>query len=562
MKYSSMNRACTGAAILGLAAHAVSAQAQSSANYSIEAMVLGAGTATTSSASYSQQASIGAAVAGGRLTGATGYSDVGFWYAATSQAEVPVTPPPAQPSTPSVPSTPPPTQIEAPSNVETTLSSAVPVNAAVGSTLVIPVGVEVSGTVISLLATPPGVQAAPVSFKIGGQTLSVSSGDADTVVTLKNVVIHGVETPVLAITSGSARVHASGGQPLLTMNNGVTLTAGDGGTTVHAGKNNRIAVTSGYLILPANAFSASNGFAAIKDGKIYAGEVVDFDNAGVIASVRLGSLAKDAGSPGDPLVVSSGNGLLNQAVVPNLGGKVARLSDTQNFADVLAVTLGQGFAAQGQNSDGVLRFSFAGGVINALPVGSLLVDTSRPDGISQRANGAIEVVSGGVITTFVPAVGSFGQLAGQFAKLDPSFVLSVLADGQLRVQGGKDSYAFQPAWQVQAADSSQVGIHADAQGHAAYLDGSGNQQSLFPAFAELAQLSSVLKGVDATAEVAANGDGSYHVTLKSGSFTLLPDYALGATPADKAGQSWWQDATGKLYLNSGDGKTAQGFSVR
>ncbi len=560
MKFSSMNRACTGAAILGLAAHALSAEAQSSANYRVDAVLLGAGAATASSASYSQQASVGAAVAGGRLTGATGDGEVGFWYAASSLADVPVTPP--APSTPANPSTQPPASVEAPSNAETTLRSAGPVNAAVGSTLVIPVGAEVSGAVISLPTMPSGTQSAPVSFKIGGQILSVTSAGADTVVTLKNVMIHGVDTPVLAITSGSVRVHASGGQPLLTMSNGITLTAGDGGTTVHAGKSNRIAVTSGYIILPANAFSAGNGFAAIKDGKIYTGEVAEFDNAGLISSVRLGSLAKDAGSLGDPLTVSSGSGLLNQAVVPNLGGKVARLSDTQNFADTLAVSLGQGFAAQGQNSDGVLRFSFAGRIINALPVGSLLVDTSRPDGFSLRADGAIDVVTGGVITTFVPAVGNFAQLAGQFAKLDPASLLSVLADGQLRVQGSNVGYAFRPAWLAQATDSNQAGISADTQGYAVYQDGSGSRQTLYPAFAEQGQLSSVLQAVDATAEIAANGDGSYRVKLKSGSFTLLPDYTVGPMPADQAGQRWWQDAAGKLYLNSGDGKNAQGFRVR
>lgn len=556
MKHSSMKRASTGAAILGLAAQALAAEGQSSANYSIDVLELGAGTVAASSASYVQQASLGAAVAGGRQSTVAGYSDGGFWFTASSQADAPVTP-----TNPVNPGTQPSTPVEAPSNAETTLNSAAPVRAGAGSTLVIPLGAEVSGAAISLPVQPSGAQSAPVTFKIGGQTLSVSSADTDTVVTLKKVLIEGVETPVLAISSGSARIHAAGGQPLLTMNNGITLTAGDGGSTVHASKDNRFAVTSGYIILPANAF-AGNGFAAIKDGKIYAGEVAAFNSAGLIASIHLGSLAKDGGSLGDPLVVSSGNGLLNQAVVPNLGGKVARLSDTRSFTDVLAVSLGQGFAAQGQNSDGVLRLSFAGGIVNALPVGSLLIDTSRPDGISQRANGAIEVATGGVITTFVPAVGNFAQLAGQFAKLDPSFVLSVLADGQWRVQGGKVGYAFQPAWLVQAADSNQAGIGVDAQGRAVYRDGSGNQQTLYPAFAEQEQLSKVFTGLDGTAKVGSNGDGGYYVKLQTGSFTLQPDYGFVATPADKAGQSWWQDAAGKLYLNSGDGKTAQGFSVR
>lgn len=555
MKPSSFKQACQGAALLGLAANALPVQAQSSANYRVEAVQLSAGAASGSSTSYSLQGSVGMAVAGGHLSSSSSYSDVGFWHAVASDAASTPATPGTTTSTP--PSTP--LQIEAPSNVETTLTGSTPVNAAAGSTLVIPANAGVAGIVITLpTASNPG-QAAAVDFKIGGQTLSVTSSDANTVVTLKKVIINGVETPVLAISSGSISVRAAAGQPLLTMSNGVTITAGSGGGTVHADHGNRVSVTNGYIILPANAFASGNGFAAIKDGKIYAGEVAEFNAAGKISNVRLGSLAKDAGALGDPL--PSGR-LLAQAVVPKLAGKVERLSASQDFTALIAASLGQGFTAQGQNGDGVLRFAFADGSVSALPVGSVLIDTDRADGVTRRANGNVDVATGGVIVTFAPSVGDLNQLAGQFAKLDAGASLSVLADGQLRLQGSNGSYAVQPGWLAQAASGGQPGFSADAQGYAQYQDGSGNRQTLYPAFADLAQLSSVLQGLDAKASVAANGDGSYRVSLLGRDFTLLPDYNLTATPADKAGQRWWQEASGKLYLVSGDGKTAQGFSVR
>lgn len=555
MKSPSFKQACKGAALLGLAANALSAQAQSSANYRIDAVQLSAGSASGSSASYALQGSVGMAVAGGHLSSSSSYSDVGFWHAVASDAANT----PATPSTPTDTPTSTPVLIEAPTNVETTLTSATPVNAAAGSTLVIPADASVAGVVITLPTASGNSQGAPVAIKIGGQTLSLTSSDANTVVTLKKVLINGVETPVLAISSGSVSVHAAAGQPLLTLSNGVTITAGNGGGTVQADQSNRVSVTTGYIILPANAFAAGNGFAAIKDGKIYAGEVAEFDAAGKITSVRLGSLAKDAGALGDPLKTGS---LLAQAVIPKLSGKVARLSTSQDFTTLIAASLGQGFTTQGQNSDGVLRFAFADGNVNALPVGSVLIDTARADGVTRSANGNVEVVTGGVITTFAPTVSDLSPLASQFAKLDPSATLSILADGQLRLQGSNGGYAVQPGWLVQAATGGQAGISTDGQGYAIYQDGSGNRQTLYPAFADLAQLSSVLKGLDAKASIAANGDGSYRISLLGRDFTLLPDYSIAATPADKAGQRWWQDASDKLYIVSSDGKTAQGFSVR
>jgi hypothetical protein len=558
MKSSSFKQACQGALLLGLASHGLAAHAQSSANYRIDAEQLSAGAASGSSAGYTLQGSVGMAVAGGHLSSSSNYGDIGFWHAvASSTNSTPATTTPTDSSTGSPSGTPP--TIDAPSNSETTLTGSNPVNAAAGSTLVIPANASVAGATITLPAASANGQGAPVAIKIGGLTLDVSSSDANAVVTLKKVTINGVDTPVLAISSGSVSVRAGAGQPLLVLDNGVTIVAGSGGGTVVADKGNRISVTSGYIILPANAFAAGNGFAAIKDGRIYAGEVAELDATGKIGSVRLGSLTKDGGALGDPLKTGS---LLAQAVVPKLSGKVERLSASQDFTTLLAASLGQGFTVQAQNGDGALRFGFADTSVTALPIGSVVIDTDRADGVTRRANGNVEVATGGVITTFAPTVGDLGQLAAQLTKLDPGASLNVLADGQLRLQDSNGSYAVQPSWLTQPASGSQPGFGSDAQGYARYQDGSGTQQSLYPSFADLAQLTRVLQALDAKASVVTNGDGSYRASLLGRDFTLLPDYQLIALPAAQAGQGWWQDANGKLYIANGDGKTAQGFSVR
>ncbi|MBS4099166.1 MAG: SBBP repeat-containing protein, partial [Sulfuricella sp.] len=455
-----------------------------------------------------------------------------------------------------------PTLINAPANTQTTLSGTTPVNAAAGSTLVIPVGASVAGTPISLPTPVVGAKPEPVTIKIGGQTLTVTPTGAGTVVTLKKIAIDGVETPVLAVTNGSVTVSAPAGQPLLALSNGVTVTAGDQGGTVSS-SGNTLAVTDGTIILPANAFAASHGFASIKDGKVYAGEVADLDAAGKVTSVRLGSLAKNGSALGDPIQPAGAANLEDLAIVPSLKGKIARLSASRDYTDLLAASMGQGIAAQGQNSDGVLRLTIPGGTLNALPVGDLTVDTSRPDGITLTANGQAEIVQSGVLATFVPSVADLARCAAQLAQLDPDAVLSIQADGRMRIHLNRTTYALQPAWtsnEVTGSPAATGGFSTDQQGNVTYQD-NATRQTLYPAFADQPQLSAALKALDPAATLAAKGDGSYSIELLGQSYTLTPDYPLTPAPTEKAGKSWWQDATGKLYLRNGDG-SAQGFAVR
>lgn len=456
-----------------------------------------------------------------------------------------------------------PSVINAPRAVDTTLTGTTPVNAALGSTLTISAGAPVSGVAITLATPVAGVAAEPVAIRIGGNALAVTPLGANVVVTLKTMMLNGVPTPVLAVSSGTLTVSAAPGQPLLTVSNsGVVVTAGtNGGAVAFDGSGAAIlSVTSGYVVLPANAFASVNGFAALQDGKLYAGEVATLDATGKVTSVRLGSLAGDGGAVGDALKTAGASGLINKAVVPNLKGKVARVSDQQEFADAIAASLGKDFTVQGQNGDGVLRLAFAGGTVNALPVGSIAVDTSRADGVT-FANGKAEVAKSGVVTTFSPAVSDFAGLAGQLVKQDKNATLAVLEDGMIHVILNGVTYALQPGWTVSQAGGGQAGITVDGQGNILYQDGAGNRQTLYPVFADLPQLLAVFRQQDAEVSVTANGDGTYGAKLQGKSYTLAPDYSLPPTPADKAGKEWWQGDDGKIFIRNRDG-SAQGFAVR
>ncbi|MBS4096636.1 MAG: DUF1566 domain-containing protein [Sulfuricella sp.] len=457
-----------------------------------------------------------------------------------------------------------PTLINAPAGVETMLTGTTPVTAAPGSILVIPAGANVAGVAITLPAPSGGSSSAPVTFKIGGLTLTLVATGADTVVTLKKVTINGVETLVLAVTSGSLALSAPAGQPLLTLNGSATLTAGDNGGAVSfsAGGDGggSIAVTGGYVVLSANAFASTNGFATIKDGKLYAGEIAAFNPAGKITGVRLGSSA-GSGSLGDPLKLATQAGLEVKAVTPVLQGKAARISATEDFTAALAASLGKQVTALGQSADGVLSLGFPGGKLQALPYGDITVDTSRPDGVTITASNRAEVAKSGVVARFAPAVGDIARFAAGLAKLDKDALVSLLEDGMVHVRFKGVTYPLQPAWTATADQDGQSGFSVDEPGMIVYRDGTGNRQVLYPVFADLLRLAAVFKALDADVSITGNGDGTATATFLGRTYTLVPDCRLSTAPSGQAGKDWWQGTDGKVFIRNGDG-SVQGFSVR
>jgi hypothetical protein len=428
-------------------------------------------------------------------------------------------------------------------------------------------------TSLTLPKSTTGVDAdASVKMTIGGQDVNVKpQGGADVVVTLKTVSVGGIDVQVVSVTGGSAMVTSSHpGQPLLAIGSGssaIVVTGGGVGSEATSNVDGAtgvtiLSVTNGTITLPSNAFAeVGNGFAAIKDGKLYAGEIAVFNSAGKITGVRLGSQSGSAANVGDPIKVASAAGLTSKATVPNLMGKVARVSDSQDFIEVIAASLGA--TSKGQNSNGVLSLTFpGGGSANAMPIGDITVDTSRADGVTATGNGKVEVAKSGVIASFVPAVADAAQLTGQAIALDKNARVTVNEYGVLQASLNGITYALQPGWVVSKAGGGAAGFTTDAQGNVVYQDSTGNQQTLYPAFADLAQLVAAFKGSDANLSATGNDDGTITAKLLGKTYTLTPDYALIPVPAEHAKDAWWLGSDGKVYVKSSDGKTAQGFTVK
>ncbi|MBS4098272.1 MAG: cadherin-like beta sandwich domain-containing protein [Sulfuricella sp.] len=468
-----------------------------------------------------------------------------------------------------------------------TLGASATLVAGAGSTISVDMNAKVDGATISLpsfgAASGSGGAASaspkPVTISIGGQTLSITPTSADTVLMVKVVSVDGVPTPVLEVTSGTVTMSSSqSNQPLLAVGGGkgsgvIVVTADTAGTLVSSSVSvgtgeTVIAVASGVVTLPTDAFASTNGFAAVKGGKLYAGETAVLNGSGKISGVYLGSSSGKGGAVGDPLV-SGDIGNLNLrvwAVVPKISGTSSRIGSDKPLegvvADVIGAATGMKVASSGQDKRGMLRLETGSGSIFALPVGKLAVDTSRADGISFNAQGKAEVVKNGVIITFASTASDFSTLAGELAALDKNATVTVTEDGLILVTLNNVSYPLQPGWLAGKTGGGQHGIVADAQGRLAYQDGGGTRQTLYPAFAEPAQLLAAVKALDGDAKATGTGDGCINLQLLGKTYTLMPEAALASVPAAHAQDAWWVGEDGKLFIKSGTGKRAQGFRVK
>ena len=458
----------------------------------------------------------------------------------------------------SVPPDPP--HVYASAGVETTLGDTTPVTANPGSILIIPTGANVSGVTITLNGPTSDGSTAPITFRIGGLTITLSAYTPGLVVTLKKVNVNGVERLVLAVDSGSITLSAAADQPLMTLNGSATLTAGDGGASLRFSANGdgsgHIAITGGSIVLSANAFAATGGFAALKDGKLYAGEVTTFDSAGKITGARVGSIDGKAGLFGDPLGQLSPT---DPTAKVNLHGKAARVSTNQDFTDALAIVLGNGFTSTGQNADGVLRLKFAGGTVNALPIGTLPIDTGRADGVIVRDDGTVEATVDGIVVTFVPTVTNMGDLLG---LLPPDAAAQTSREGVITVSAQGKRHWLRPAWVATASTTKGL---TQSQTSMLFDDGT-DRYTLLPAFADFAALRQAVSQELPGATLSLNSDGSVSLSVQGKNYVLKPlmahDIKLSTDSAIHilGGQHWWQDSDSQLLLNVGG--VIQAFTVQ
>lgn len=482
------------------------------------------------------------------------YSDQTGYDIAFANGSLTVAAPPAPDPAP-----PAPTLIVAAPGSTTTLTGTTPVTASPGSTIVIPAGANVVGVAITLAGASDGGAAGPITFKIGSLVLTLNGYTPGTVVSFKKVLVNGVETLVLVVTSGSLTLSGSAGQPLLTLNGTATLTAGTDGTAISfsAGTDGSgsIAVTSGHIVLSMDAFALKKATraAAPADGKIYAGELASFGADGKITAVRLGSPPGETGGAGDALTLDLAPNLSFAASVPKLDASVARLGMSVQEAMARAA----GATLVGTQTNGVVVLEIGGIRIHALPLGAVAIDPDATDGVKLGADGTATVSVQGVVARFAPSVAELGNLAEDAAAAMRGATLAVNADGVLIATVGGLRYALRPDW-LSPDTVTQAAGFAAADGGLSYVK---NLRAfvLHPACADFAQLAATVEEALPGATATTNADGTVTLALGEKRWTLAPEMALKAAPLGAG--TWWAEADGRLWLRHADG-TAQGFTVK
>jgi len=395
---------------------------------------------------------------------------------------------------------------------------------------------------------------------IAGQSLSVESGSASPVVKVATVTINGVATTVLQPTAGTVGITASGAfQPLFAVGSSV-LIADSANTTAVSALNTATGITN---VIVTNG-SASVSGATIAGGKIYVGENALVTAAGTVSSVTLGSRS-GVGAVGDSLVIANiPASLTSSASIPNLKGSVARIGGAQTLEQmILTVAPGMSLGAGGQTPFGTIPVSATGNLTAYLrPVGPVVIDATKPDGMSVSEDGMIRLVKSGVVVNFAPTFPDVHKFSTDLSTAVMGATTRIATNGAMVVTAGGSQLVMQPGLVVTpGAATGTAGFESDSKGNFVYRDTNGGRQTLYPMFLDTKTLGDVLRtNLGASTSVVTDFTGSASVRVGgTPSFTLTPDYLLTSVPAAQAGKAWWADSpSGKLYIVNADG-TAQGF---
>jgi hypothetical protein len=441
-----------------------------------------------------------------------------------------------------------PSEVVANSGTSLTLTDLTPVIALPGSTLVIPPGVNLDGISITLQGSSG--DNGSITFRIGSLTLTLSNYVDGTALSLKQVLVNGVKTQVLVVTGGELDLGGNAGQPLVTLNDSVVLSAGENGSTLRFSApdegdgSGSIAVTKGRILI-----SDDGAETLIGDGLIYHGEVADFDRTGQIVRLRLASAPGASGGVGDPLTLDFASNLIVGSPVPQLNGDVGRLGGS--LVQALAQLVGAELS--GPQTDGLLIFDLGDRQLHALPVGDILIDTTRENGLTTEADGLVSAAIDGVVVRFAPVLPGLMALVQAL----PEGAVVTVRDGLLLAEVEGQRYVLRPSWNGQAAPGAGLG---ESNGELHYT-WQGLRYALHAAFADYESVVDVVEQELPGATAFTQDDGSVLVLAQDGtSLLLVPARTLASDVEAEEGALWWRGADGTLYLRNTDG-SVQAFQL-
>lgn len=411
-----------------------------------------------------------------------------------------------------------------------------------------------------ILQIPPGIGVVSIQQPLLNDNLQIRALQQPTQLRLMHVMQHGVRRAVFQVVQGAAEFSAQGVGQIL----GAVLSADDILFVANAANSSaqfgidsdgfrRVALTGGEATVSGNTFSA------VGVSRMYAGEVAVYDAQGVWAYARLGSYGANLGQTGDPLTPNSGFPfqLTRQVTTPKLDGNSARLGQSPETAFLTALAVA-GYRAVGTaTAHGVRQMTWNGGTRQWLPLGDIRIDEARSDGVSYNRDGNLEVVSGGLVMTGVPALGDAEALAQQLQLIDPRFSLIHRSDGAYVARLHGVERVGRAGWEV-AADSTVAGLSPEAAGSVMFRDGR-QAQRIYPAFADLSALRAVLQRLDSAWQAQVNDDATVTLSGNGQRYQLQPAWAVDDAGSVHLGQTYWLD--GSVFNLRLDGTRSQRLAV-
>jgi Fe-S cluster biogenesis protein NfuA len=267
-------------------------------------------------------------------------------------------------------------------------------------------------------------------------------------------------------------------------------------------------------------------------------------------------------TPGIPTLSLFLNGFTFTPNILNLGAGDGP-AFTADMVSLLSTALGQQlqFVEQTPFGSVVLR-GFNGGNLAFMPV-SFQTSDARFNGIYPTGNGQYQVVRNGQSITIIPALVHVDQLMALFPGL-----VAVQADtGVITATLNGVRFVLVPGVNVTlqtATGSAQLVLGSDGFYH--FMDAQGNDQVLYPALGEPSTLRNILLGLDAAATLSVQLDGTAKVVVSGKPYTLVPDQTLDSIPADRVGQTSWQEGALRYrfvaVLPQSVAGSSQGFVVK
>lgn len=232
-----------------------------------------------------------------------------------------------------------------------------------------------------------------------------------------------------------------------------------------------------------------------------------------------------------------------------------------DMAAQLANALGQPLQVLGQEPLGTVTLDgFNGGRLVFVPSNYQGSGDPRANGIYPLGDGRYQVVRNGQSLTITPALVRLDQLLA----LLPGVGARQADNGVLIATLNGATLAVQPGVQVQrdpATGNARLVMGSDGYWH--FIDGMGNNQVLYPAFADAVALRNALRTLDAGATSDIQLDGTATIVFRGQRYTLVPDITLSSVPTERLGQSVWAEGAARYWVvvNQPAGM-AQGVTIK